>query len=457
MADNPLLQALLGVNVTPQETLFGQGAQTIGTMMPKVYSPYVSPGRNLASIAGAGLLAGLMGYAARREAEAENRALAPQLSAILSAQTPEELSTLSSAEGFPSRLMPVAAQLTQQRIQQQSDLRAEIAKAQRLAEIDVAKTQATARPGQLLGFDPTTGRPLITQMETPAISETRTVEPVRPLFPGANDLETERVNVLNQELERGIPPGAASTTAQKAVEGKRAIAGTLTQNLVDLRKNIDAADQQIAIAKSGVSKAGETGGLAAQRVIRTAAAQVLGSLSNIDPFGIDYLKQQRTAMAGEAELGQIKPDIISSAKFPGAISNREVEILVGSGPSPEKTPEQNRQIIRNLELIQKRNRALADFYSRGIEQGIDPAQLERKWREYTAAVPLWDEAKQQINYNPKSPEEYFWGTQDVSAVKQAGQEMIRQLQAKYGATWRTQINDEEKVALKSLVDSMQGR
>lgn len=119
MADNPLLQALLGVNVTPQETLFGQGAQTMGTLMPNVYSPYVSPGRNLASIAGAGLLAGLMGYAAKREAEAENRALAPQLSSILSAQTPEELSTLAGAEGFPSRLMPVAQQMMIQRLTQQ--------------------------------------------------------------------------------------------------------------------------------------------------------------------------------------------------------------------------------------------------------------------------------------------------------------------------------------------------
>jgi len=457
MADNPLLAALLGAQVRPQETPFGVGAEAIGAIAPNLYNPYASTGRNLGAIAGAGLLAGLMGYQARREAEAETRALMPRVSELLAASSPEAIGQLAGAEGFPSQLNNLAVQLMQQRMQQQGDLEAEIAKSRRLAEIDVAKTQATARPGQLLGFDPSTGRPLITQIETPASSEERVVEAARPLFPDANDLETERIRILNAELERGIPPGAASSAAQAAVKTKREIAGTLSQNLVDLRKNIDAADQQIAIAKSGVAKAGETGGLAAQRVIRAAAAKALGSLSNIDPFGIDYLKEQRTAMAGEAELGQIKPDIISSAKFPGAISNREVEILVGSGPSVEKTPEQNRQIIRNLELIQKRNRALADFYSRGIEQGIDPAQLERKWREYTAAVPLWDEAKQQINYNPKSPEEYFWGTQDVSAVRQAGQEMVSQLQAKYGAAWRTQINDQEKAALKSLVDAAKGR
>lgn len=133
MADNPLLQALLGVNVTPQETLFGQGAQTMGTLMPNVYSPYVSPGRNLASIAGAGLLAGLMGYAAKREAEAENRALAPQLSAILSAQTPEELNTLAGAEGFPSRLMPLAQQMMLQRLTQQQTAAEKAAEA-KLAE-----------------------------------------------------------------------------------------------------------------------------------------------------------------------------------------------------------------------------------------------------------------------------------------------------------------------------------
>lgn len=139
MADNPLLQALLGVNVTPQETLFGQGAQTMGTLMPNVYSPYVSPGRNLASIAGAGLLAGLMGYAAKREAEAENRALAPQLSSILSAQTPEELSTLASAEGFSKRLLPVAQQMMLQRLTQQQTA------AEKAAEREAALQEAAIK------------------------------------------------------------------------------------------------------------------------------------------------------------------------------------------------------------------------------------------------------------------------------------------------------------------------
>lgn len=144
MADNPLLQALLGVNVTPQETLFGQGAQTMGTLMPNVYSPYVSPGRNLASIAGAGLLAGLMGYAAKREAEAENRALAPQLSSILSAQTPEELSTLAGAEGFSSRLMPLAQQMMLSQYTSRQD-----AAAKRAAQLAELEGKATFELGPL--------------------------------------------------------------------------------------------------------------------------------------------------------------------------------------------------------------------------------------------------------------------------------------------------------------------
>lgn len=119
MADNPLLAALLGVNVKPEQTMYGIGGQAIAGLTPQLYSPYASPSRNLASIAGAGLLAGLMGYAAKREAEAENRALAPQLSSILSAKTPEELSTLAGAEGFPSRLMPLAQQMMLQRLTQQ--------------------------------------------------------------------------------------------------------------------------------------------------------------------------------------------------------------------------------------------------------------------------------------------------------------------------------------------------
>lgn len=136
MADNPLLAALLGANVKPEQTMYGIGGQAIAGLTPQLYSPYASPSRNLASIAGAGLLAGLMGYAAKREAEAENRALAPQLSAILSAKTPEELSTLAGAEGFPSRLMPLAQQMMLSQYTSRQDAAAK--RAAQLAELEAA-------------------------------------------------------------------------------------------------------------------------------------------------------------------------------------------------------------------------------------------------------------------------------------------------------------------------------
>lgn len=111
MADNPLLAALLGVNTSPQETVFGQGSNLVSQLVPSLYNPYASQGRNMASIAGAGLLAGLMGYAAKREAEAENRALMPQVANLLKAGTADDIAALAGAEGFSPKLAPLAKQL----------------------------------------------------------------------------------------------------------------------------------------------------------------------------------------------------------------------------------------------------------------------------------------------------------------------------------------------------------
>ena len=134
MADNPLLAALLGVNTSPQETVFGQGSNLVAQLVPSLYNPYASQGRNMASIAGAGLLAGLMGYAAKREAEAENRALMPQLANLLKAGTAEDIATLAADKDFSSKLAPVAKQLMLSQYTAQQEATAK--KAAQLAELE---------------------------------------------------------------------------------------------------------------------------------------------------------------------------------------------------------------------------------------------------------------------------------------------------------------------------------
>lgn len=134
MADNPLLAALLGAQVSPRENLYGIGAEAIGTVTPNLYSPYASPGRNLASVAGAGLLAGLLGYQARREAEAESRALMPRVTELLGAQSPEAIGQLAGAEGFPSRLMPLAQQMMLSQYSAQQEAAAK--RAAQMAELE---------------------------------------------------------------------------------------------------------------------------------------------------------------------------------------------------------------------------------------------------------------------------------------------------------------------------------
>jgi hypothetical protein len=136
MAENPFLAQLLGVNTSPYDTTYGQLSEAIGAATPRLVNPYASPGRNLASVAGAGLLAGLLGYQAKREAEAENRAVLPQLTALLGAKSPEEMATVTQQEAFPNRMLPLAQQMMLSQYTSRQDAAAK--RAAQLAELETA-------------------------------------------------------------------------------------------------------------------------------------------------------------------------------------------------------------------------------------------------------------------------------------------------------------------------------
>jgi hypothetical protein len=134
MAENPFLAQLLGVNTSPYDTTYGQLSEAIGGATPRLVNPYASPGRNLASVAGAGLLAGLLGYQAKREAETENRAVLPQLTALLGAKSPEEMAMVTQQEAFPSRMLPLAQSLMLNQYTAQQEAAAK--QAAQLAELE---------------------------------------------------------------------------------------------------------------------------------------------------------------------------------------------------------------------------------------------------------------------------------------------------------------------------------
>jgi hypothetical protein len=108
MADQDYFDELL---YTPQETTFGLPAQIIAKNLPAVVNPYGSTGSNLAAVVGGGLLAGLLQYGAKREAEAANRELAPRLLDVMGATSQEQLAQKLAQPGY-ERLAGLGSRLS---------------------------------------------------------------------------------------------------------------------------------------------------------------------------------------------------------------------------------------------------------------------------------------------------------------------------------------------------------
>lgn len=86
--------------VTPRETGFGTMGNIIAQNLPGLVNPYASPGANFATVLGGGLLAGLLKYGAKQEAESQNAALMPKLLDVMGASSQQELQTKLAQPGY---------------------------------------------------------------------------------------------------------------------------------------------------------------------------------------------------------------------------------------------------------------------------------------------------------------------------------------------------------------------
>ena len=98
MASSELVAQILadqqGVGFSPRENVYGQIGGTLAGALPQLVSPYASTKSNIATVLGGSLLAGLLGYQARQEAEAQNQVLMPALTGIMGAGTQQEVADI---------------------------------------------------------------------------------------------------------------------------------------------------------------------------------------------------------------------------------------------------------------------------------------------------------------------------------------------------------------------------
>jgi len=98
MASSELVAQILadqqGIGFSPRENIYGQIGGTLAGALPQLVSPYASTKSNIATVLGGSLLAGLLGYQARQEAEAQNQVLMPALTEIVGAGTQQEVADI---------------------------------------------------------------------------------------------------------------------------------------------------------------------------------------------------------------------------------------------------------------------------------------------------------------------------------------------------------------------------
>lgn len=145
MASSELVAQILadqqGVGFSPRENIYGQIGGTLASALPQLVSPYASTKSNIATVLGGSLLAGLLGYQARQEAEAQNQVLMPALTGIVGAKTQQDVADIYGQ--LPSNVQSRLSNTALNRLAaiQERELAQEQAKQERRQAIELAALQ----------------------------------------------------------------------------------------------------------------------------------------------------------------------------------------------------------------------------------------------------------------------------------------------------------------------------
>ncbi|NCX93990.1 MAG: hypothetical protein EBX40_04875 [Gammaproteobacteria bacterium] len=374
MADQEYFDELL---YTPQETTFGLPAQIIAKNLPAVVNPYGSTGSNLAAVIGGGLLAGLLQYGARREAEAANRELVPRLLDVMTATNQEELKQriLTANDPKISKLATaLSAKMQLDNIAAQRKLKEQ----QNQAIINVGEKLAIGTPGGILDFN-AIGKPIIS---APRVEETPTLK-IKPVIPGEPTAEERFKDLLEQAERLGLEGKPAINYATTQLQSQKQLQSKLTDDVAKVREAIQSMDEIIATAESAIPRAGLTGNFIATTggTITSAGADILQSFGMSPP---DALREQQQKRAATKELQSITPKQVNAIKFPGALAVKEMDLLIGAGISDRNTPQQNIRLLQNMKVARKRMGEYTEFAQKAIDAGHSPAAIGAAWDEYTA-------------------------------------------------------------------------
>lgn len=238
-----------------------------------------------------------------------------------------------------------------------------------------------------------------------------------PLAQGNLSTNQKMQEYYKANIAADMPPSQAAIAARQQVEGEiKANTKSIDEAKIareEGQKLIDLANT----AKAGIKMAGQTGKF-------NTVANLYENIASV--FGSEEAQQQ---LRGDALLGSVAPELITSNKAPGAISDYESKMYIGSGPSTMNTPEANAILAQKLENMGKIKIDYADFIDafKSANSG-STVGADKLWAEYKQAFPIFNINGETAELNQNRPDwrEYF------AAKGAGGQEMVLKRNKKTG-------------------------
>jgi hypothetical protein len=209
-------------------------------------------------------------------------------------------------------------------------------------------------------------------------------------------------------MAQGIPATQAATAAKAQVEGEIKANSKTFDEAKAAREYGQKLLDMASTAKAGMTQAGVTGNY-------PGIAHAYENIANL--FGSSEAASQ---LQGDATLSSIAPELIKMSRSPGAISDYESKLYLGSGPSVNQTPQSNAILAQKMEDLGKLNLDYADFMDAFREANAGSTiGAAKKWSDYRQAFPIFKGNADKIELNTDRPswQEFFSGAGKTASLE----------------------------------------
>ena len=427
MANKELLAALTGIDVSPSDTSAGTGLQALAINSRKFYNPYMSTRQSAATALGTGLASALLGHLARIDADQQNAEIRPLLAKALTVKTPDEVGAILASE-HGDKLKNIALQSYLTNVEREQKIAQDRLDARQSMALAFAKEGIpTEAAKEILGEDPFLLQNEMAVRAEQAEKKAAFGKPVEPKLFEGETLDEKRNRYIEQGKRMGMTANKASDDADRRLAVEKQSNKAIETKIQDARAKASTVSNLAAVATESVAGAGSTGGPA----LYAGGRELASSLYQYLPTeGGRTEAQQR---ASTRVLDSIKPEIVKAGRSPGSVTDFENKLLIGAGPSSDKTPEENKALIKGMEERAQLDSDYADFLESYLNQKGTSIGADKLWNEYKKAEVF---PKGRLNPERTSWQEYLGAKRgvvpsaDTSAEKAA---LIAQIKAAIAA------------------------